>query len=113
MNRRIALKSLFATFAAASLPLFASQKAAAATTHKVLIRGFKFVPADLSVAVGDIIVFENRDSAPHTATAKDNSWDTKTLGPLQSGEIDVTADMDDAYFCRFHPNMKGTLTIAG
>src|SRR5204862_476961 len=43
--------------------------AAASRTHTVEIRGMEFHPAELTVAVGDTIVWINRDIVPHTATA--------------------------------------------
>lgn len=85
----------------------------AATAHKVDIRGFAFQPKSLDVQVGDTVTFTNRDSAPHTATASDKSWTTGTLNSNESGEITVAAGMEGAYFCRFHPGMKGKLAIAG
>jgi len=51
MKRRSFLKS--ATGAAMALP----QLAFAGTTHHVTIQGFKFVPDNLAVAVGDTIIF--------------------------------------------------------
>ena len=56
-----------------------------AAGHAVQIKGMKFNPAKLKVAVGDTITFTNgdRDSRRHTATALDGSFDT---GRLAMGE---------------------------
>ena len=109
MNRR----TLLSTLAGAVTLAFFAPKAQAATTHRVEIKGFKFRPKELSVAVGDRIQFENSDGAPHSATADNKSWDTGVLSGGQSAEITVTEGMGDRYFCKIHPNMRGKLTITG
>ena len=107
MHRRSFLKTITATGAAMALP----QLASASTTHQVTIQGFKFVPDNLSVAVGDTVFFTNQDGAPHTATASDRSWDTGRLNRGQSAEVQVAAGMEGGYFCNFHRNMKGLLSV--
>jgi plastocyanin len=81
------------------------------TTHTVAIKAFKFDPPSLNVKAGDKITWINEDLAPHTATAKDKSWDTGRLKKGQSKTIEVTADFSLDYFCRFHPNMKAALQL--
>ncbi len=103
---------LMMTASAAVLTPLAVRKARAATTHKVKIRGFRFSPRELEVRVGDTIEFENRDSTPHTATANNQGWDTGALDFGGKENVQVTADMDAGYFCRFHPGMKGKLKIS-
>lgn len=79
--------------------------------HHVEIRDFSFTPEVLSVKLGDTIIWTNQDIAPHTATARDNSWDTGTLAKGQSKEIKVTGKMKADYFCRFHPMMQAKLRL--
>lgn len=107
MNRRNMIKTSVAT----GLVVMLGLPAYAAKTHKVAIRGFKFVPASLEVNVGDKIEFTNNDSAGHTATAIDASWDTGSIDRGQSKSIAVTAGMGESYKCAFHPSMKGKLVI--
>ncbi len=107
MNRRDFFKTAIVTSAALALP-----KVASAATHQVSIQGMKFSPANIAVAPGDVIVFTNMDSAPHTATANNGSWDTGRLNRGESAQLQVTAGMDGNYFCAFHRNMKGSFTIA-
>jgi plastocyanin len=92
--------------AVATLPAIAAR---AATDHAVAIQGMKFVPADLSVAVGDTVTFTNMDSAPHTGTANDGSFETGKLSKGQSGTVTISAAGDHAYFCKVHPSMKGVI----
>lgn len=86
----------------AALPAFAAD-------HAVEIKGMKFVPAALEVAVGDTITFTNADAAPHTATAADGSFDTGRLNKGQSKQVTIAAAGDHAFKCLVHPMMKGSV----
>ncbi len=79
--------------------------------HLVEIQGFKFHPDKLRVRAGDRITWSNRDIAPHTATAKDESWDTGEITKGQTRSLSVTPDMSGVYYCRFHPQMTGEILI--
>ncbi len=79
--------------------------------HHIVIRGFKFTPELLSVKPGDLIIWTNQDIAPHTATARDNSWDTGTITKGKSKKVLVTKDFSSDYFCRFHPQMEAKLQL--
>ena len=79
--------------------------------HVVEIKDFEFVPRVLHVRVGDTVRWVNRDIVPHTATAKNKSWDTKNLARGEVKTIVVTHDMARDYYCRFHPMMLGRLVI--
>lgn len=81
-----------------------------AAEHQVEIKGMKFAPATLEVAVGDTITFTNSDSAPHTATALDASFDTGRLDKGRSATVTITAAGEHAFKCQVHPMMKGTVT---
>ena len=81
------------------------------TRHVVDIRGLKFQPVELVVVPGDIIVWINHDIIPHTATADDKSWDSKSIGKQGEWQTNVEPGMTEEYFCRFHPNMKARLQI--
>ncbi len=79
--------------------------------YSVEIRAFKFVPEVISAKPGDTITWINSDIVPHTATARDKSWDTGTIPKGGSKSLKVTADMQADYFCRFHPMMKASLDL--
>jgi plastocyanin len=80
-----------------------------AADHAVAIKGMKFDPPSISVAVGDTITFTNEDSAPHTATALDGAFDTGRLNKGQSAQVKISAAGDAPYKCLIHPSMKGTV----
>lgn len=101
------MKPLFAV--AALLAMLATSSAFAAD-HAVAIKGMKFDPPTLALAVGDTITFTNEDGAPHTATANDGAFDTGRLNKGQSATVTVSAAGAHAYKCLVHPSMKGTVT---
>ncbi len=99
-----------ACVAASLLPLAAGP--ARAATHQVSIKSMKFKPASLTIAAGDKVTFVNEDKAPHTATAKDGSFDTGKLTKGQSATISFGQTGKIGYFCQVHPMMKASITVA-
>jgi plastocyanin len=79
--------------------------------HVVEIRGFEYLPASLTVAVGDTVVWVNRDAVPHTATAADRDWDSGSIAAGGSWSRVFAAAGTAAYTCTFHPSMTGRLDI--
>lgn len=65
----------------------------------------------IEVPVGTTVTWTNLDSAPHTVT--------QTGGGFQSGKLDEGATFSFTfdtpgtyeYFCEYHANMKGTITV--
>lgn len=96
---------------AAALALFAAAAAPAqAATITVTIEKLVFSPADVKAKVGDTIVWVNKDILAHTATVK-GGWDVM-IPPKKSASLVLKKAGTFAYFCRFHPNMKGRITVA-
>ncbi|WP_350336031.1 cupredoxin domain-containing protein [Coralliovum pocilloporae] len=115
MKRRDLLAGTAASLFAAglSLPARATMGYTAENPvhHMVTITGFVFEPAHLTVRPGDRITWTNLDIAPHTATARDHSWDTGQIDKDQSATVTVTEDMVLDYYCRYHPIMEATLAF--
>src|SRR5687767_634436 len=68
----------------------------------------------ISVAVGDTLVFVNRDAAPHTATSTSVpsggvAFDTGRLDQGESARVVITAPGSYAFRCDFHPAMTGAV----
>jgi plastocyanin len=82
-----------------------------AATSGVTIKNFLYNPRSVSIQVGDTVKWTNQDSAEHTATAKDSSFDTGKLKKGQSGSHKFTKAGSIAYICSVHPNMKGTVVV--
>jgi plastocyanin len=98
---------------AAPAPAKSRPVARAAASGGVTIQGFAFHPGAITVSVGDTVTWANHDSADHTATASDGSFDTGTLGRGQSGSHTFTRAGTFSYVCSIHPNMHGTVVVAG
>lgn len=82
-------------------------------THTVTIKKFEYVPGALSVRAGDTIDWVNEDIVPHTATARDRSWDTGEIKPGESATIPITEVFSPEYFCVYHPMMEGSVVLSG
>jgi plastocyanin len=77
----------------------------------VRIEDFRFEPTTLNVTPGTVIVWTNEDSAPHTATANDDSFDTSRLDRGESGEITFETPGTYPYVCDFHSWMEGRVVV--
>jgi plastocyanin len=80
-------------------------------THRVVIEKFAFRPSTLRIRAGDTVIFVNRDLAPHTATGVGGTWATKTLARGASARVVFAMPGRTAYFCNFHPGMKGVIVV--
>jgi plastocyanin len=95
----------------------ASPKASGGTTaaggDAIEIKGFDYTPKDLTVKPGQEITVTNKDSAAHTVSADDKSFDTKSLGLNASIKIKApTKPGKYTYICDFHQYMKGSITVS-
>ena len=77
----------------------------------VRISEFKFVPEDMTVDAGTTVRWTNADSAPHTATADDGSFDTGNLREGQTGKAALREPGTYTYFCEFHKFMRAKITV--
>ena|SRR5215218_6914146 len=78
---------------------------------KVKIVEFTYGPDPVTVQVGGKVIWQNEDTAPHTATADDGSFDTGTLarGKIKSETFKRAGTYP--YFCEIHPTMHGTVEV--
>jgi len=80
--------------------------------HTVVISGLKFHPDALTVAVGDTVVWVNKDLVAHTATSSTPGiFDSKLIAPDKSWKLTVRKKGEFAYICTYHPGMKATLRV--
>jgi len=83
----------------------------AVRSQKVEIVDFAYDPDPVTIQAGGKVIWINRDSASHTATADDGSFDTGTLeqGKLKSESFKEPGTYP--YFCEIHPEMRGTIEV--
>lgn len=83
-----------------------------AKSKSVKIVDFTYKPASLTVPVGTTVSFTNRDSTAHTATSKESgAFESGSIEPGKSAKITLDEAGTYAYFCAFHPFMKGTIEV--
>lgn len=99
--------ALLATMIASSYAAAAS----AAPTVQMDIRSFAFSKPDLTVAPGTIVVWINRDEAPHTVTSRDHTLNSKALDTDDRFSFTFKQAGDYPYFCTLHPHMVGTVHV--
>jgi plastocyanin len=94
----------------AALALGVMSVSAHAATIQITMENLVISPAEASAKVGDTVEWINKDIFAHTATAQNGDWDV-TMPPKKT----VTSVLKKAgtieYYCRFHPDMKATLTV--
>jgi len=91
--------------------LAATNVAVRAATIRISMDKLEISPAVAAAKVGDTIEWINKDALVHTATARNGDFDvTLPANRTVSSVLKKAGTVD--YYCRFHPNMKATLTIA-
>ena len=84
---------------------------AAAKSEKVQIVEFTYEPDPVVVQAGGKVIWQNEDTAPHTATADDGSFDTGTIEQGKLGSATFKEPGTFTYFCEIHPTMHGTVEV--
>ena len=92
---------------AAGSPLGA---AAEARNYSVIMRNMAFGTIPTGLKVGDTIIWANKDSVPHTVTARDHSFDLR-IGPGQSGQVTLTKAGSYQIYCVIHSPMRASFTV--
>jgi plastocyanin len=82
---------------------------ASAETVQITIENLKYVPQDAKAKVGDTVVWSNKDFVDHTSTVN-GEWDVVELA-YKSGSLVLKQAGSVEYYCRFHPDTKGRLTV--
>jgi plastocyanin len=87
----------------------------AADSATVVIEDFLYAPKTVRVKAGADVRFENRDTAPHTATISEGAtkFDSGTIEKRQNKTVTFDEPGTYDYLCLFHPYMKGTVTVEG
>ena len=78
----------------------------------ITIAGFAFEGVT-EVPVGTTVVVTNTDSAQHTWTALDGTFDSGALGEGDTFEFTFDEAGSFDYQCNFHPSMTGTIVVTG
>lgn len=89
-----------------------SASASSAKPQAVTIVDYSYEPATISVPAGTAVEFTNEDSTPHTATSKQSgAFETGSIDTGKSAKVILEKPGTYAYYCAFHPFMKGTIEV--
>jgi plastocyanin len=95
----------------AGLGIVLSASHATAETIRIAVDKLAFIPAHISAHVGDTIEWVNADFVAHTATTRPQQWDVM-IAAKKTGRVTLKKAGVFDYYCRFHPNMTGRITVA-
>ena len=80
--------------------------------HDVSITDDKdFLPEDLTINVGDTVVWTNNDDSPHTVTADDDEFNSGNLAEGATWSYTFTEAGTYDYRCNYHSSMTGSVTV--
>lgn len=80
-------------------------------SYTITMEGTQYSPPQLTVKVGDTVVWVNKDPFPHTATGQAGAFDSKSIAPGKSWTFKATKKGAYPYICQFHPTMTGLLRV--
>ena len=91
----------------------ANAQQAAPATVEVKIDNFSFGPATVTVAVGTMVTWTNRDDIPHTIVSTDDpkAFKSKVLDTDEKFSYTFAKPGTYPYFCSVHPKMTGTVVV--
>ncbi len=83
----------------------------------MVVKGFRFQPAQLTVDVGDTVTWQQQDNTTHTLTAGNPSspsgqFDHQEFGRGEEFAFTFERSGEFPYFCSIHPEgMRGTVKV--
>ena len=101
---RGAMAGLVSAFIVAASPARAADIA-------VKIDNFTFNPQQITVKVGDTVIWVNHDDIPHTVTSKTMAFRSKAMDTDDKFSFTFATTGSYAYFCALHPHMTGTIVV--
>ncbi|MDX3189588.1 cupredoxin family copper-binding protein [Streptomyces sp. MN03-5084-2B] len=86
---------------------------AAAATQTVMMQGYAFSPAALTVRVGDTVTWMQHDEAPHdvVTTSAPVAFRSPQLSAGQSWSYTFRQPGTYQYYCSVHPDMRASVTV--
>lgn len=90
-----------------------SSAAAGGGGNAIQMANFSFKPQTLTVATGTAVMWTNTDSATHTTTADDKTWDSGNLDSGKTFSFTFTKAGTFKFHCAIHNFMTGTVTVTG
>lgn len=105
MNRGLAGVVL----AAFAVLTFAVGTAVAAENHQIPIAKYAYMPATMTVRVGDVVTWTNQDEAQHDVAG--GTFRSPMLAKGQSWSFTFTQPGTFDYICSVHPDMRAQIVV--
>lgn len=74
---------------------------------------FGYDPSERRIRAGDTVVWTHEGDVSHTVTFSGGGPDSGTLRAGDGYELTFDEPGTYRYFCRFHGQMQGTITVEG
>jgi plastocyanin len=82
-----------------------------AETIQAAIDNYSFVPKQLTIKAGTMVVWLNKDDTPHTVTSNDNAFSSPLLDTNAKFQFTFAKPGKYAYHCKVHPMMTGVVEV--
>lgn len=109
------MRTVFLTGLVIFLLILPKHTLAGAYSTTVTIQNFQFLPREIQVTPGTVVIWQNNDSSPHTSTADDinsgEGWSSGTLATGQTFSKTFSKPGIYTYYCNIHPSMRGTVQV--
>ena len=116
-NRRTFVRVLVGLLMVGSVALAADKSKDQPTTkksekrHTVRMKDKGYNPSELTVKIGDTVVWKHDYDHDHTVIADDKSFKSGNISPDDTFEHKFGKAGTFKYSCKYHPRMKGTITV--
>jgi len=88
------------------------QGACSKKEHVIIMHPMTYEPEVVTVQAGDLVVWQNTDSNPHTAVAP-GRFDSGQVPPNGTYRVTLSKVGELPYACTLHPQMKGKIIVTG
>jgi plastocyanin len=78
---------------------------------QVVMKGFAFDPATVTIKAGESVTWTNQDSAGHTVVADKGEFQSSNLAQGATFTFKFGTAGTYAYHCSIHPSMTGTVVV--
>jgi plastocyanin len=106
-----ATASAAASSVGTSLASSSPSPSASVVSQTIVIQGFSFQPASLTIQTGGSVTWRNDDSVSHQIVSNANAFSSPVLSP--GGSYTHVFDLAGTYpyHCGIHPYMTGSITV--
>ncbi|MEV5375279.1 MULTISPECIES: cupredoxin domain-containing protein [Streptomyces] len=92
-------------------PAAGAGRTATETEATVVIEGYEFVPASVTIHAGDSVRWVNKDNDEHTTTSDEPGWDSGLIAPGGDFTQVFTAPGTFSYHCDLHSTLTGKVIV--